>query len=172
MRIKTAAAAALTVILTVTLVLFLAIGRKSAKEAAAPDTDIAQDAPVSEPEAPETEEKQMKLTVDGTEIHVIWEDNPSVDALRELCSRSPLTISMSMYGGFEQVGSIGSRLPSSDTRITTSAGDIVLYSSDSIVIFYGSNTWSYTKLGHVDGMTDAELTELLSSKDVTVTIGN
>ena len=55
-----------------------------------------------------------------------------------------------MYGGFEQVGSIGSTLPSADTRITTNPGDIVLYSSNQIVLFYDSNTWSYTKLGHIN----------------------
>ena len=36
-------------------------------------------------------------------------------------------------------------------------GDIVLYSGDQIVIFYGSNSWAYTRLGHVD-LTQEEMT--------------
>jgi hypothetical protein len=51
-----------------------------------------------------------------------------------------------MYGGFEQVGSIGQSIARDDEQITTSSGDIALYSGDQIVIFYGSNTWAYTSL--------------------------
>ena len=95
----------------------------------------------------EDETANMKLTlkINDIEVDVIWTDNDSVRALQNL-AKDGLTINMSKYGGFEQVGSIGSTLPSSDTRITTNPGDIVLYSSNQIVIFYDSNTWSYTKL--------------------------
>ena len=67
---------------------------------------------------------------------------------------------MSMYGGFEQVGSIGSSIARNDKQTTTDYGDIVLYSGNQIVVFYGSNSWAYTRLGHID-MTKEELTELL-----------
>lgn len=76
---------------------------------------------------------------------------------------------MSKYGGFEQVGSLGTTLPFNDERITTSPGDIVLYSSNQIVIFYESNTWAYTKLGHIV-LSKSELTELLGEDDVTITL--
>ena len=118
----------------------------------------------------EDETANMKLTlkIDGIEVDVIWSDNDSVKALKNL-AKDGLTINMSKYGGFEQVGSIGSTLPSSDTRITTSPGDIVLYSSNQIVIFYDSNTWSYTKLGHIN-LSKSELTDLLGDEDVVITI--
>jgi len=74
-----------------------------------------------------------------------------------------------MYGGFEQVGPIGQGLPSDDQQTTTQPGDIVLYSGDQIVIFYGSNSWAYTKLGHAD-LTEEELQGLLGNEDVTLTI--
>lgn len=74
-----------------------------------------------------------------------------------------------MYGGFEQVGSLGTSITSADDRITTSPGDIVLYSSNQIVIFYDSNTWAYTKLGHIS-LSKSELTDLLGDGDVTITI--
>ena len=75
-----------------------------------------------------------------------------------------------MYGGFEQVGSIGSTLPTSDKQMTTKAGDIVLYSGNQIVIFYGSNSWSYTKLGCISNKTVDELTDLLGKGNITVTL--
>ena len=93
-----------------------------------------------------------------------------MDALKELVQENPLTVSMSRYGGFEQVGSLGSRLPSSDVRTTTTPGDIVLYSSNQIVIFYGSNSWAYTRLGHITDQDAAGMTDLLGNGDVTVTI--
>lgn len=93
-----------------------------------------------------------------------------IEALKDLCRNQPLTIQMSMYGGFEQVGPIGTSLPQNDMRTTTSAGDIVLYSGDQMVVFYGSNTWAYTRLGHITDKTQAELAELLSNGNVTVTL--
>ena len=90
--------------------------------------------------------------------------------LKELCRGTPLTIQMSMYGGFEQVGSIGQSLPREDSQTTTQAGDIVLYSGNQIVVFYGSNSWAYTRLGHITDKSAADLKELLGNGDVTITL--
>ena len=76
-------------------------------------------------EEDETANKTLILKIDNEEVDVTWLDNSSVKALKEL-AKDGLTINMSKYGGFEQVGSIGSTLPSVDTRITTNPGDIVL----------------------------------------------
>ena len=76
---------------------------------------------------------------------------------------------MSMYGGFEQVGPIDQTIVSNDHQMTTEAGDIVLYSGNQIVVFYGSNAWAYTRLGHVD-LSQTELEELLGNSDVVLTI--
>ena len=108
----------------------------------------------------------MRMRIGETEVPVTWEDNASVEALRALL---PLEIPMSMYGGFEQVGPIGQSITRQDEQITTSFGDIVLYSGDQIVVFYGSNSWAYTRLGHVN-LPQEELTDLLGSADVTITI--
>ena len=106
----------------------------------------------------------MRLKIGGTEVPVKWEDNASVKALEKL---APLSVQMSMYGGFEQVGSLGSSLPRSDVGTTTQPGDIVLYSGNQIVVFYGSNSWSYTMLGHID-LPAQKLTELLSNGNVVI----
>ena len=110
----------------------------------------------------------MLLKIGDREVPVTWEDNASVKQLRELADKG-LSIKLSPYGGFEQVGSIGQTITSDDKQITTSPGDIVLYSGDKLVIFYGSNTWAYTKLGKID-LSGKELTELLSKGDVTITL--
>lgn len=116
------------------------------------------------------EMRSMTMAINGEEAEVTWEDNESVKALEELASDSPLTIDASMYGGFEQVGSIGTTLPSSDVDTVTKPGDIVLYSGSNIVVFYGSNSWPYTMLGHIDGKSEDELKDLLGSGNVTITI--
>ncbi len=117
-----------------------------------------------------TEEKEMYLKIDEKRVEVTWEENASVDALRELCKEEDLVIEMSKYGGFEQVGSIGQELPREDHSTVTEWGDIVLYSGDQIVIFYGSNSWSYTRLGKVKGLSEDDMRALLSEKDVTLTL--
>ena len=112
----------------------------------------------------------MKLLIGETEVAVLWEDNESVAALRELIADNPLTISMSMYGGFEQVGSIGKSLPRNDVQTVTEAGDIVLSAGNQIVIFYGSNSWAYTRLGRITDLTLQELTEQLGNGDISITV--
>ena len=114
--------------------------------------------------------KTLQMKIADTVVEVAWEDNESVEALRKLCEEEPLTIEMSMYGGFEQVGSIGSNLPRNDVETTTSAGDIVLYSGNKIVVFYGSNSWAYTRLGHITDQDEAGMAQLLSNGDVTITV--
>ena len=113
---------------------------------------------------------ELLLTIDGQEVSVAWEDNDSVAALKELAAKAPLTIQMSMYGGFEQVGPIGTNLPRNDVQTTTEAGDIVLYSGNQIVVFYGSNSWAYTRLGHITDQDAEGLAALLGSEAVTLSI--
>lgn len=120
-------------------------------------------------EVSEKEEMTMILKINDQKIDVKWEDNESVAALEQLVSSKPLTISMSMYGGWEQVGSIGKSLPRNDVQTTAVSGDIMLYSGNQIVLFYGNNSWAYTKLGSMQASQD-ELRELLDNGDVTVEI--
>lgn len=112
----------------------------------------------------------MIMMIDGTKVNVEWEDNQAVERLRDMAEDGDITIQMSMYGGFEQVGSIGQSLPRDDKQTTTTSGDIVLYSGNQMVVFYGSNSWSYTRLGHISDKDEAEMADLLSQGDVTITI--
>ena len=150
-------------------------GSEAPEEVSAADTVSAEtlteaettETETTEAEIPEEEnqENTMRLLIGETEVPVTWEENASVDALKGLC---PLTIQMSMYGGFEQVGPIGQSIVSDDLQTATDYGDIVLYSGNQIVIFYGTNSWAYTRLGHVD-LTQQEMRDLLANGDVTIT---
>ena len=110
--------------------------------------------------------KVLTLKINNQEVDVSWLDNNSVEELKKL-AEDGLTINMHMYGDFEHVGSIGSTISSADTNITTSPGDIVLYQLNQLVIFYGSNTWDYTKLGHIN-LSKSELNDLLGNDDVSM----
>lgn len=109
---------------------------------------------------------RLKIIVGKKELIAKLEDNISTKALIELIKNKPLTISMSDYGGFEKVGSIGTSLPTSDTYITTEVGDIMLYQGNSMVIFYETNSWSYTRLGKIENVTKGSLLEVLGTGNV------
>ena len=118
----------------------------------------------------ELEEMRILMKIDDEIVTVAWEDNEAVATLMENLQEQPLSIQMSMYGGFEQVGSLGTNLPREDEQTTTQAGDIVLYSGNQMVVFYGSNSWAYTRLGKITDKSAKELKELLGSKDVIITL--
>lgn len=96
-------------------------------------------------------------------------DNDSTKELVALLDKGEIKMSASNYGGFEKVCELGQRLSSSDKQITTKTGDIMLYSKDKIVIFYDSNSWAYTPIGHIDASYD-ELKDFLSGDEDIVTI--
>ena len=118
------------------------------------------------PETPIDEEINMTLSIDNQELDVLWEDNDSVNAIKEIL---PLTINMHQYGGFEQTGSIGQSIVRNDSQIDVVPGDIVLYNGNAISVFYNNSSWSYTKLGHIN-LDNSELNVLLNKPSVTFVI--
>ncbi len=111
----------------------------------------------------------IRFCVGESVIPVQWEDNAAVDALIALLKQGTVTVNTQRYGGFEQVGPLPTSLPSNDMQLTAAPGDIVLYAGDQLVLFFGSNTWEYTRLGHLDTMTE-ELTALLGAENAVVTL--
>ncbi|MBR0127950.1 MAG: hypothetical protein IJL99_06775 [Firmicutes bacterium] len=155
-------------VITVTLILAFALfaaGCGATEQAEGQSTEQT----VSESET-QGETTEMKLFIGEEKVTVDWANNDAVAALREEVKKQPLAIDMSMYDDFEQVGELGMSLPAEDEQITTKAGDIMLYSGDNIVVFYGSNTWSYTPLGKITDKSPEEMAELLGQGDVTITI--
>lgn len=115
----------------------------------------------------ENEAMKVNVQVGDSLFTAALEDNSAAAAFVELMEKGPVVIRMSDYSGFEKVGALGTGLPADNSQTTTQSGDIVLYNGNQIVIFYGSNSWSYTRLGKIDDLTGWE--EALGSGDVTVT---
>lgn len=134
-----------------------------AQSGSAKQPEISLQEPVQE-EPMDDAVTKLKIEVGGQTFTATLEQN---DATAALIAMLPATLSMSDYSGFEKVGSLGASLPANNAQTTTQAGDIVLYNGNQIVIFYGSNSWSYTRLAHVDDLTG--WSEALGSGDVTVT---
>ncbi|MGM9538287.1 MAG: cyclophilin-like fold protein [Candidatus Onthomonas sp.] len=155
----------------------------SAPEAETADTadagsDLTEDTalqPPAEDPAPDTPESdleeqtsmKMNVQVGGAVFTAALEENEAVSSLVELLEDGPLVLQLSDYSGFEKVGPLGTSLPTSNEQTTTHAGDIVLYNGNQIVLFYGSNSWSYTRLGQIEDLTGWE--QALGTGDVTVT---
>lgn len=114
--------------------------------------------------------ENIYLTVEGKTLSIELVDNQAAKELKELLTKNSITIDMRDHGGFEKVGSLGNPLTSSDTSITTEAGDLILYQGNQLVIFYGSNTYSYTKLGKISNITQDELKNILGSDNVEITL--
>lgn len=157
------------VVITVILCSFLsACGHSAELPTDESPTDPGSVTNAAESENAQKDGKTMVMRIGETVIPVVWEENASVRELAGLAEEG-LSISMSKYGGFEQVGAIGKSISSDDRRITTGPGDIVLYSGNQLVVFYGSNTWEYTRLGKIE-LSEKELKNLLGNSDVTITI--
>ena len=118
---------------------------------------------VEQPPAQTTDITEMYITINGNKLEVTLADNSSVAALVERLKQGDITYTANDYGGFEKVGSLGFSLPTNNSQITTEAGDVILYSGNQIVLFYGSNSWSYTRLGKINGYTASELQSLLGA---------
>ena len=117
-----------------------------------------------------TNDPRLNVMISGVPVSVQWEDNDAVRGLSEQAAKNTLRIEMTGFGGFEQVGTIGTRLSRDDREMTAQPGDIVLYAGNRIVVFCGSNTWAYTPLGRITGMSQQELNELLGTAGVTMEI--
>ncbi len=118
----------------------------------------------------ETMPSEIKITVSGKTLPVKIEDNVATKALVAALREASITYEAHDYGGFEKVGALGRSLPTSDTQITTQAGDVILYSGNQIVLFYGSNTWSYTRIGKMQyGFLD-ELKSFLKAGEGSISV--
>ncbi|OUQ58938.1 hypothetical protein B5E56_09270 [Flavonifractor sp. An112] len=102
------------------------------------------------------EETALKITVGDEELLATLEDNSSAREFKELLAQGPVTIEMEDYGGFEKVGPLGTTLTRNDQQITTEPGDVILYQGNQITIYYGTNTWNFTRLAKIDDPADLQ----------------
>ena len=113
----------------------------------------------------------IKLTIEGGKTFTATlEDNSSTQALKEQLVKGDIIVEMEDYASMEKVGSLGIRLPRNDRQTTTGPGDLILYQGHNFVIYYDTNSWSFTRLGKIDNATQAELKAALGKGDVRVTL--
>ena len=124
----------------------------------------------SKQETDTTMPETIKITVSGKTLPVKIEDNEATKALVAVLSEASITYEARDYGGFEKVGSLGLTLPANNSKITTQPGDVILYNSDQIVQFYGSNTWSYTRIGKMQYESLDELKSFLKAGEGKISV--
>lgn len=123
----------------------------------------------SEDSMQEIKNMQIEIQIGDAVMTAELENNIATEELVESLSDDEIVMSASNYGGFEKVCSIGQSITRTDEQITTEPGDIMLYNGNQIVIFYDSNSWSYTPIGHIDASAE-ELEEFLSGDEDEVII--
>ena len=140
--------------------------------------DVESSGPVQQPNDSEDPDKseqdkevnKMYLTINGNKLEVTLEENSATAALVELLKQGNITYTANDYGNFEKVGDLGHSLPHKDTQIKTEPGDVILYQGNQIVLFYGNNSWSYTRIGKINGYSASELRNLLGAGKGTVEV--
>ena len=160
------------ILITLMALLLLSCSNRVEDNAALVPTDYSEVVKFEANNENETKENNMdilKLYIDDVEVDVQWEDNESVKQISNLAKKNPIIINSHQYGGFEQVGDIGQNIVSNDIQMTTEPGDIVLYADNNIVVFFGSNSWSYTKLGKINKEKE-EIKNLLNKERITLKI--
>lgn len=140
-------------------------------DSGAPSSQPAASEPDTSQQHEKDEESQegaaLKITVGDNELLATFEDNSSAREFQELLAQGPLTIDMEDYGGFEKVGPLGTTLTRNDQQITTEPGDVILYQGSQITIYYGVNSWNFTRLARIDD--PAGLKEKLGDGTIQVT---
>ena len=118
---------------------------------------------------PEGTDRMFYAHVNGKVLKILAAENSSADAFLDLLKSGDVPVEMHDYGSFEKVGPLGTTLPRNDEQITTEPGDVILYQGDQITIYYDVNNWSFSRLGKVQDLSQAEMKEILGSGNITVT---
>lgn len=118
----------------------------------------------------ESMDGMIKIKINDEVFDVELENNSATEELVKELEKGNITVNATEYGGFEKVGDLGLSLPTSDENINTSPGDIVLYQGNQISLFYGSHSWSYTKLGKIENIDSNQLKEILGSGNATLVL--
>ena len=116
-------------------------------------------------------EQKMYITIGEQTQSVTLVDNNATRELVAALQDTPITVTLN-DNNFEIWGSLGRSLTTKNEQMTAQAGDIVLYNGSNICIFYDSNSWSYTRLGQIDGLSESELRTFLKAgqNNISVTL--
>lgn len=118
----------------------------------------------------ETMTTKMYITIDGRTEAVTLSNNSATQALVAKLQEASVTVTLNSSGGFEIWGALGFSLPTSNEQINAQPGDIVLYNGSNICMFYGTNSWNYTLLGKIDGLSEGELRTFLKAGESNISV--
>ena len=113
---------------------------------------------------------KIYITIGGQTVSATLVDNAATKALVEKLQQAPVTVTLNSSGDFEIWGALGFLLPTSNQQMTAQPGDVILYSGSNICLFYGSNSWSYTRLGKIDGLSENELRTFLKAGENNISV--
>lgn len=105
----------------------------------------------------------MNITINGKTVSCQLIDNSSTRVLLAQLEKGDITYEADDYGNFEKVGYIGFSLPQDNESITTTAGDVILYQGNNICLYYDTNSWTFTRLGKIEGMSKDEIKTFLNA---------
>ena len=118
----------------------------------------------------QTMTQKLYITIDGQTQAVTLVNNQATKTLVEKLQQAPVTVTLSSSGGFEIWGALGFSLPTSNEQINAQPGDVILYNGSNICIFYGTNSWSYTRLGKIDGLSESQLRTFLKAGESNISV--
>ena len=119
--------------------------------------DVKEAAPVK---------NSITIQINGKDFSATLEDNPSA---RAFAAMFPLQVDMVELNGNEKYFYLDKDLPSESVSVKQiHAGDLMLFGSNCVVIFYKdfSTGYSYTRLGKIDA--PADLAKILGAGDIQV----
>ena len=118
----------------------------------------------------QTMTQKMFITIGGVTKTATMVDNAATQELVTRLQQAPVTVTLNSSGGFEIWGALGFSLTTSNEQVNAQPGDIVLYNGSNICMFYGTNSWSYTRLGHIDGLSENELRTFLHASESNISV--
>jgi hypothetical protein len=118
----------------------------------------------------QTRQEKLYITIDGMTKTATMVDNAATQELVARLQQAPVTVTLNSSGGFEIWGAVGFSLPTSNEQVNAQPGDIVLYNGSNICMFYGTNSWSYTRLGKIDGLSESELRTFLKAGESNISV--
>ena len=113
---------------------------------------------------------KMYITIAGQTQSVVLANNAATQELVTRLHNGAVTVTLNSSGGFEIWGPLGFSLPTSNQQMMAQPGDVVLYNGSNICLFYGSNSWSYTRLGKIEGLSESQLRTFLKAGESNITV--
>lgn len=117
-----------------------------------------------------TNTSSMYITINNQTHNITLVDNQATQQLVAKLQEGPINVILNTNADFEIWGPLGFSLPMSNEHINAQPGDVVLYNGSNICIFYDTNSWNYTRLGHIDGMTESQLRTFLHAGESNIQV--